>query len=661
MPDTTQFGGLENETHFEGALKPSTILLGRYEVAAIMGGGGQGAVYQARDKNFPAARRLVAVKEMHVTASDPAQKAASIRTFQREANLLATLSHPAIPKIYEFFDQNDRAYIIMEYINGSDLEALLVKTKRLPIDKIIEWSIDLCDVLYYLHSYQPEPIIFRDMKPANIMIDSLGKVRLIDFGIAKIFDSGVKKHTQIGTEGYSAPEQYKGLVTPLSDIYSLGATLHHVITRQDPRLEPPFSFAERPLAQYNAETTQQLVSIVERALSFESENRFNNCLEMKQALEALRYRPMNIPVALQGVAAAPTATPNVKGNSVVAPAPSSSTGYIDEVQDKVALGVQPKWSFKTEDEIRSGPTSYNGIAYVGSYDTNLWAVNLETGEFVWKRATEGGIASSPSVDRDTKQVFFGSEDCQFLALDWKTGRISWSHTTGDKIRSSGRLAHGHVFFGSDDGNLYAIMAGNGRLMWSFDVGAPVRSTPFVTNDRIIVGAENGEVLGIELNGTRRWSFKTRKNVTSSPFVDIEGVCYIGSWDGYMYAIDASSGYSHWRFRTNAAIISSPTVSGNIVYFTSTDGKLYAVNTQTGKDRWSFDAGKPIVASPTVADDTIYVGGTDGNFYAIDLKTGKENWHYQTGGPITSTAHVADNLILVGSTDARLYAFPLIKK
>jgi serine/threonine protein kinase len=171
----------------------------------------------------------------------------------------------------------------MEYVNGRDLEAILQKTSSLPIDKIIEWAIDLCDVLQYLHDHQPEPIIFRDMKPANIMIDSLGKVRLIDFGIAKIFVKDVK-NTMIGTEGYSAPEQYKGDVNPLSDIYSLGATLHQVITRKDPRLEPPFSFSERALKDFNEEATPGLQAVIDKALQFESENRYQSCAEMKADL-----------------------------------------------------------------------------------------------------------------------------------------------------------------------------------------------------------------------------------------------------------------------------------------------------------------------------------------------------------------------------------------
>jgi outer membrane protein assembly factor BamB/predicted Ser/Thr protein kinase len=653
MPETTQFNNADSAANFDGALKPGTILLGRYEVAAVMGGGGQGAVYQARDRNFPAARRLVAVKEMHVTAADPSQRAASIRTFQREANLLATLSHPAIPKVYEFFDQNDRAYIVMEYINGSDLEALLVKTKRLPMDKIIEWAIDLCDVLYYLHSYQPEPIIFRDMKPANIMIDSLGKVRLIDFGIAKIFDSGVKRHTQIGTEGYSAPEQYKGLVTPLSDIYGLGATLHHVITREDPRLQAPFTFVERPLERYNPEATPQLKAIIEKALSFEPENRFKTCLEMKQAFEALRYKAAPVVAPVPGAAPSPAVSP-------AQAAPSAATGFIDTATEK-ETAVKPRWIFKTEDEIRGGATAFGSVAFVGSYDTNLWAINLETGAFIWKYATEGGIVSTPVADRETGHVFFGSEDYKFYALDLKTGRLNWSHTTQDKIRTSGKLAHGYIFFGSDDGKVYALQAANGRQLWAYDAGVEVRSTPCITNDRVIFGTEAGEVIGLELNGSKKWSYKTRKKVTGSPYVDEDGLCYVTSWDGFLYAIDASSGYSHWRFRTNGAIISSPAVYNGIAYVTSTDGRLYAININTGKEKWTFDAGRPIIATPTVTSDTVYFGIDDGTFIAVDLKTGRENWRYKTNGPITAAAVATNEVVLIGSSDATLYAFPIIKR
>jgi outer membrane protein assembly factor BamB/tRNA A-37 threonylcarbamoyl transferase component Bud32 len=641
MPETTHFTGMEGDGTSDAALKANFVLHTRYKIMGVLGGGGMGTVYQARDLNFTDVRKLVAIKEMQTIASDQALRASMLKTFRREANILATLNHPAIPKIFDFFDLNDRAYLVMEYINGSDLELLLSKTKELPIDKVVEWAGDLCDVLEYLHNQKPDPIVFRDMKPSNVMIDSLGKVRLIDFGIAKTFVSGIK-HTMIGTEGYSAPEQYKGDVTPQSDIYSLGATLHHLLTRKDPRLEPPFSFHERPITTFNAKAPPELVAIIERALSFNVTERFKSCAEMKEALDRLRYRPMAVPIGM----AAPPST-------------NGGTGFFEEEAAQTGT-VQPKWKFKTEDEIRCNPTTVREIALVGSYDTNMWALKLQTGELLWKFPTRGGIASSPVVDEASKLVIFGSEDNSLYAVDFRSGRISWSYVTKDRVRGTPRIAHEHVFFGSDDGKIYALGVATGRFLWSFDMSNPVRSRPFVSNELVIVGCESGEVIALGLSGSRKWSYRTKRGVISSPHVnEEEGIVYVGSTDGFMYALDVLNGYNSWRFRTNGPIISSPISHKGYLYFGSADGSLYCLNAQTSRERWKFTTEKPIVSSPIVARNYVFFGGTDGYFYCVDADTGRERWKFKTGGAITSMPIIAGDLILVGSMDHTLYAFPLV--
>jgi outer membrane protein assembly factor BamB/predicted Ser/Thr protein kinase len=633
MPETTQFGDESDLYGAELALKPNTILINRYRVLGTLGGGGQGAVYQCRDLNFPDAKRLVAVKEMHYIGNDPNMRSSTMAAFQREANILATLSHPAIPKIFDFFEQHSRAYLVMEYINGNDMEELLNKTKSLPMDKIIEWAIDLCDVLYYLHSHQPEPIIFRDVKPANIMVDSHGKVRLIDFGIAKIFVSGVK-NTMIGTEGYSAPEQYKGDVNPLSDVYSLGATLHHIITRKDPRLEPPFSFNERPLRSTNEYVPAGLQEVLDKALQMEPSARFQSCDEMKQALIAVR-------------------------NGNTAATAVAGTDFFGS-GGATLQAIQPRWKFKTEDEIRGAPAAYRDLAFVGSYDTNLWAIKLDSGEFKWKYPTNGGIAAAPAVDHSNHLVMFGSEDYTFTALDYNSGRISWSYNTGDRIRCTARVAHDHVFFGSDDGRVYAIVAGNGRYLWEFDTGGPVRGQPYVTKDMVIVGSETGELIGLELSGQRKWTYNTRKAIAAAPIVDeIEGICYVGSFNGYMYAVDAASGYSMWRFRTNGPIIGAAALVRDLLVFGSADGNVYAINAETSKEKWRFTAEKPFVSNPVIHDDKIYVCGTDGMLYCLDSKNGKEIWSFEAEGSITGAPYISENVILVASLDHTLYALPLV--
>ncbi|MBC8098329.1 MAG: PQQ-binding-like beta-propeller repeat protein [Armatimonadetes bacterium] len=648
MPETTQLGHYGDDEQYEGSLKANTILMNRYRILGVIGGGGMGTVYQARDTRFVDAKRLVAVKEMMIQGSTEAARQQSLRNFKRESEILAALSHSAIPKIFDVFDDNDRAYIIMELVNGSDLELVLNKTKELPVDKILEWSIDLCDVLSYLHGHTPSPIIFRDMKPANVMIDSLGKVRLIDFGIAKQFVVDGKKHTMIGTEGYSAPEQYKGEVTPVSDIYGLGATLHHILTRKDPRLEPPFSFNERPILELNPKCPPALAMVVEKALQNKPEDRYPTCADMRVALVAVQQR-QNMP----SVSAMPA-----PGNASVPSVGPALTSFFDDMAQPGA--IEPRWKFATEDEVRCSPAAHNGFAFVGSYDTNMWAVNLQDGKQMWKYHTEGGIASSPVVDTKNNLVMFGSEDMSFRALDYRKGTWSWDFKTKGRIRSSGRLAHDHVFFGSDDGKIYALLAINGRQLWEYDLGSPVRVRPFVTNDLVIAGSDDGELVALELSGKRKWGTRVKRGINSSPYVDPkENLCYFGAFDGFMYALDASSGYSVWRFRTNGPIISSPAAADGMIYFGSADGFLYAVSADSAKERWKFNAEKPIVGSPIVHQHYVYFGGTNGFFYCLDAKTGREQWKFETKGQIVSTPFVIENMILIASMDRTLYALPLV--
>ncbi|HLO16903.1 MAG TPA: serine/threonine-protein kinase, partial [Anaerolineales bacterium] len=224
-------------------LQAGVTLANRYSIQEVIGIGGMGSVYRARDMHFPNVTKLVAVKEMINTAPDPLVRETIVQNFEREANLLATLHHPSIPRIYDYFTVESRSYLVLEFIHGKDLEAIINETNGfLPESQVLSWAVELCDVLDYLHKHKPDPIIFRDMKPSNVMVNHNGDVMLVDFGIAKTFQTGIKG-TMIGTEGYSPPEQYRGEATPSADIYALGATLHHALTRRDPRLEPPFSFS----------------------------------------------------------------------------------------------------------------------------------------------------------------------------------------------------------------------------------------------------------------------------------------------------------------------------------------------------------------------------------------------------------------------------------
>ncbi len=231
-----------------GLLPSNHLLKQRYRVMSQLGKGGFGAVYQAEDNQF--GNRLLAVKEMSQSGLSPQEIIEATDAFKREAHLLASLKHPNLPSIYDYFNEAKRWYLVMDFIEGETLEEHLNKEKegRLPWEEALQIGIQLCTVLGYLHRRQP-PIIFRDLKPANVMLTPEGHLYLIDFGIARHFKPGQMRDTMaFGSPGYAAPEQYgKTQTTSRADIYSLGATLYHLLTGDNPS-DAPFQFA--PLQLY---------------------------------------------------------------------------------------------------------------------------------------------------------------------------------------------------------------------------------------------------------------------------------------------------------------------------------------------------------------------------------------------------------------------------
>ena len=269
--------------HSTGTLAQQMVLGGRYQLLSCIGQGGMGAVYKAADTRFN--NRPVAIKEMSSAGLPPARLQEAEAAFEREAHLLADLLHPNLPRIYEHFTENERSYLVMDFIEGQTVEEYLAKIGGgpLPVDQVVRWAQQICDVLNYLHTHQP-PIVFRDLKPANVMMSESGHIFLIDFGIARIFKPGKQHDTvALGSPGYAAPEQYgKAQSTPRSDIYSLGALLHYLLTGIDPS-EQPFFF--RPASQVNPAVNPALEALLKQMLDMDSERRPASAQDVLQALE----------------------------------------------------------------------------------------------------------------------------------------------------------------------------------------------------------------------------------------------------------------------------------------------------------------------------------------------------------------------------------------
>jgi serine/threonine protein kinase len=285
------------------AVKAQTnqLLAGRYRMERLLGSGGFGAVYFAADERL---HRPVAIKvcSTHRLPTYEAQAAAQL--FQDEALTLARLRHPGLTAIWDYFNYEDDWYLVMEYVPGESLRALLRRVAGpLPQAEAFDYARQLCLVLRYLHCQQP-PVVFRDLKPANIMVTPEGLLKLIDFGIARLFSPDKAADTvQFGTPGYAPPEQYGGQTEPRSDLYSLGVVLHEMLTGHNPATSP---FALPPVRAINPALPEALETLIMRATALEIDERMATADEFCHELDAaLRPTPAHSTSVLRIASASP--------------------------------------------------------------------------------------------------------------------------------------------------------------------------------------------------------------------------------------------------------------------------------------------------------------------------------------------------------------------
>ncbi len=263
----------------------NTLLNKRYEVLGLLGKGGMGSVYKVADRRKRG--RILAAKELRADGLPPEKATEALALFQTEARILARLTHPNLPKVSDYFSVPGRHYIIMELVKGRTLEQVLAARQGRPVDErlALSWALQACRAMHFLSVQQP-PVVFRDLKPSNIMIDGDGRVKLIDFGIARFFKQDRQEDTYIyGTPGYAAPEQYgSGQTDVRSDIFSLGATLHHCLTGRNPS-ENPLEFPDPLLL--NPSLQKGTARIMRKALDPEMKRRYQSAQDMKQAIQSV--------------------------------------------------------------------------------------------------------------------------------------------------------------------------------------------------------------------------------------------------------------------------------------------------------------------------------------------------------------------------------------
>jgi len=297
----------------QAQLKINTILDGKqgsYRIIQLVGGGGMALVYRVEELQT---LEQWALKVLHPFSSDSDDLIEARRLFDQEASLLSALDHPNLPKVVDHFEESNRAFLVMEFIDGQSLQQLLEEaTYGLLETEVLGWMIQVSHVLEYLHNQQP-PIIFRDLKPGNIMLSNHGMIKLIDFGIARTYKVNKTKDTiTMGSANYAPLEQWgKGQTDARSDVYGLGATMYHLLTKRLPPLasEPKLTSPTHHEPTISPETEE----IILKAMAKEPEDRYQSAQEMQLALQSalisLGGEPISLPPASVAVEPDPKPDP----------------------------------------------------------------------------------------------------------------------------------------------------------------------------------------------------------------------------------------------------------------------------------------------------------------------------------------------------------------
>ena len=661
-------------------LEPGTILDNRYRIIDIIEKGGMGAVYKAEDGRLDI---VCAVKEMRENFERDEYRIYAIEKFKSEALILSKLRHPNIPRVSDYFIENKRYYMVMDYIEGQTLYKIMNNRPSLRVeeDELIKWTLQLCSVLSYLHNQDP-PIIYRDIKPANIMLNKEERIMLIDFGIARIFKPR-SRGTMIGTQGYSPPEQYRGQADPRSDIYALGATLHHLITGKDPQLDAPFSFA--PVKQERPEISDKTAYLIDRCLKFNMEERFSSVEEIREFIEG---RLPAVSGLVEKIEKAKTGTSSEAKKSELAKnekegRKKKGSGGLTHELENLLFSVQPKSQTEIKEKTlnkKDSPLVKPAVhvkptmPLVSMYDIKKVINEVEKKKSVEKILEEkkpfrqesisiesmlGGEHNLESLDLEITSQFRPTQIFNKTSRDLTPLQMP-QIDTANGIFNSPRISSPAVTtpfsLGIREKKAPVAAFNNLDLSIKPTSASPPHAIPQLWRMFRCDASHQGRNADADkCEGNMKWRFKTNGRIYSSPVVDSNGIVYFSSNDGCLYAV-TPEGSEKWRFVTDNSVFATPLViEEHGIFFGSEDNHFYSVDFE-GKERWRLQMNDSILSSAvTDGKGTIYVGCNDGNIYALTPQ-GEIKWRFTINNFIQSSPAIGpDGIIYIGSWDRSLYA------
>ncbi|MFG3381435.1 serine/threonine-protein kinase [Streptomyces sp. NPDC047999] len=423
------------------------VIAGRYELQRLLGRGGMGEVWAARDSVM---ERGVAVKllQEHLGTTEGEE------LFFREARTAGALSHPGIVTVHDLGRDGDGTpYLVMENVPGRNLGVVL-KNGLPPVADVLAWTAQAADALHAAHSAR---ILHCDLKPANLMLTPAGSVKMLDFGIARYISTLTVASRVVGTAAYMPPERLLGKVGDTrGDLYSLGCVLYELLTGRTPFGDldtPALMYAHvhtppAPPSSHRPGLPPHLDALLTELLAKEPDDRPPSAVKVR---DRLSHPPESSP---------PGPPPTLRAEPSHRLVGAVSGRLRPQPARPMAKPSHQPWTHTTGRAVLSSPAVVDGTVYIGSNDNRVYALDASTGTPRWTHTTGAWVRSSPAVVDGT--VYIGSDDNRVYALDASTGTPRWTHTTGDWVYSSPAVVDGTVYIGSNDKKVYALDAATGR-------------------------------------------------------------------------------------------------------------------------------------------------------------------------------------------------------
>ncbi|MEU6051179.1 PQQ-binding-like beta-propeller repeat protein [Streptomyces xanthochromogenes] len=650
------------------------VIADRYELVAFVGRGGMGDVWEGRDQVIG---RRVAVKLLPDHQHGPAAD-----LFLREARTAGGLNHPGVVTVHDLGrDPRDGTlYLVMEYVSGRNLAVVLREEGPPQLAASVEWAAQIAAALSAAHE---AGVVHRDLKPANLMLTSDGKVKVLDFGIARFMAATDKSSQVMGTLAYMAPERFaEHSGDARSDLYAFGCVLHELLTG-----EPPFT-ASDPVSLMTAHLNKApdrpgslraglpaaLDALVLRLLAKRPADRPQSAARVRDELRALELSSASMampaaPLAPPAAAHPPTYVPSRPEQPPAAhqlptrTATPFTPGSPPHPADGAAALVPPApvavgrrralWLGLGGAALLAGGTgltlAVRAVRAGGDGGAGDAKASPKPKVRPW-RYDSGMSQGAPAPFAVADGVLYVATDATITALDARTGSKRWDGPL-DLSPEPPTAADGTVYAGGSDG-LWALDA-QGKKKWTFPTEELVDSRPAVTGGTVYFACRDKHMYAVHADaGRKKWSYPLGGNPACPPTL-ADGTVYIGcdTQDSALYALDAADGSRKWVFRGGVGFQQAPAVSGGLVYATDSGGTLYAFDAANGTKKWSLPhTGETLC----LAGDTLFVGSGDalGLVHALDPSTGHKKWTLKKdlSTPHTTRIAVAGGLVFVGRTD-----------